>query len=64
MTPYPFFTWFFGPIGSGFTHTLKDLPESWKDRGSNLAHHHKDRIITHHKDGVFTCHTDIITKMG
>jgi len=56
ITQYPFCMWSFGPIGSSLTHTLKDLLASCKVRGSNLA--------CHHKDGVITRHIDVIIKMG
>ena len=53
---YPFCMWTFGPMGSSFTHTHKDLPVSCKVKGSNLTRCHKDGVITRHKD--------VVTKMG
>ena len=54
VTQCPFYMWFFGPMGSSLTHTLKDLLASCKVRGSNLTHPHKDRVTTRN--------TNIITK--
>ena len=54
VTQYPFCMWFFGPMGNNHTYTLKDLLASCKVKGSNLTHHHKDKVITRHKDGVIT----------
>ena len=56
ITQNPFCMWSFSPMGSGLTHTLKDLLASCKIGASNLTCHHKGRVITHY--------TNIVTKTG
>ena len=46
VAQYPFCMWSFGPIGSGLTHTLKDLPVSYKVWVSNLTSCLQDMVIT------------------